>query len=62
MAVFSWIVRVLAVLGIGAIWWLTAAGLSDATEGVEVARVTLWGAVGILSTYLIARLLTRTDS
>src|SRR5690606_37728751 len=31
MAVFSWIVRVLAVLGIGAIWWLTAAGLSDAT-------------------------------
>lgn len=62
MSVFRWIVRILAVLGIGAIWWLALTELNAAADTLDLARGTVKAAIGFVGTYLIARLLTRSDS
>lgn len=62
MAVFRWIVRVLAALGIGTVWWFTVAGLNAATDATGIAQSLSKGLVGLISTVLIAWFLTRKDS
>ena len=46
MAVFRWIVRVLAALGIGTVWWFTVAGLNAATDATGIAQSLSKGLVG----------------
>ena len=62
MAVYRWIVRVLAALGIGAIWGLTLLNLNSAVDGFDIALSLSKGLFGLLSTVLIACFLTRDDS
>lgn len=59
MAVFSWIVRILAALGIGAIWVFTVIGLNAATDAMGITQSLAKGLFGVLSTVLIAWFLTR---
>lgn len=59
MSVFRWIVVILAALGIGTIWLLTLNNINAASDALSLSASALKGALGLLSTYLIAALLLR---
>lgn len=62
MKVFRWIVRILAVLGIGAVWWFTVGDLNAAADATQVSQSFLKGVTGLASIVLIAWFLTRKDA